>query len=365
MSACAAAAALGLVGAALALADSGATGDSGPIASGPRPAPIIYRPAGLSMSKPVPLVVALHASGDSPSNFQNYSRLDPVADANGFVVAYLGSPPPAWKDQALNLPYVSSEITSIEQAQNIDPTRVFVTGFSAGATMSFHIGCALSKQVDAIAAVSGAMYRTGEPCTLSHPVAELLIVGTNDIIPYNGSAILAPIPQVVQTWRTQDGCSSQSSTTTSGAVTQETWSTCNEASAVALYTIQGGVHTWPGPGTQGTDSQLSAAQAVWAFFSQHPGGSVTQVAASVSSVRSATRGRVVATLDLGEPVAGTATIRLAGAVIARRKVSLPRGPHVRLSLSVPRSRHGRASLRLALSDSYGRHSTVTGAVSLR
>ena len=365
-----AAGALGVGGVAFAasphpLADSGATGDSGPVATGPRPAPIIYRPAGLSMSQPVPLVVALHASGDSPANFESYSRLNPVADANGFVVAYLGSPPPAWKDVSLNLPYVSSEISSIEQSENIDPTRVFVTGFSAGATMSFHIGCGLSKQVDAIAAVSGAMYRTGEPCALSHPVSELLIVGTNDIIPFAGSAILLPIPQVVQTWTTQDGCGSHSSSTTTGAVTEETFSACNEHTGVALYTIQGGVHTWPGPGAPGSDAQLSAAQAVWAFFSQHPGESVTRVAASLSSLRELSRGRVVATLDTGEPVRGRATVAIDGTVVAHRSLSLPRGAQVRLTLNVPSGRHGHGSLRLALSDSYGRHTTISRALDLR
>jgi polyhydroxybutyrate depolymerase len=266
---------------------------------------------------------------------------------------------------ALNLPYVSSEISSIEQSENIDPNRVFVTGFSAGATMSFHIGCALSKQVDAIAPVSGAMYRTGEPCALSHPVSELLIVGTNDIIPFAGSAILSPIPQVVQTWTTQDGCGSHSSTTTTGAVTEQTFSACNEHTAVALYTIQGGVHTWPGPGAPGPDAQLSAAQAVWAFFSQHPGESATHVSVSLSSLRYLASGRVVATLATGEPVRGNATIKIGGAVAARRSVSLPRGARVRLSLKVPRGRHGHGSLRLALSDSYGRHTTISGTIDLR
>src|SRR2546422_987951 len=38
--------------------------------SGPRPAPVVYRPANLSLAQPVALVVALHGSGGRPAAFE-------------------------------------------------------------------------------------------------------------------------------------------------------------------------------------------------------------------------------------------------------------------------------------------------------
>lgn len=249
------------------------TANSGP-AQGARPAPVVYRPPNLSSGKPVPLLVVLHPSGGSPSTFESVTGLDAVADRSGFVVAYLGSlapESPAWRLHQLssNLAYVSAEIKSLTASENIDPKRVYVTGFSAGATMTYFVGCRLSSQVDGIAAVSGAM-RFVDPCHVSHPISELEIIGTKDQIPTGGSVRLLSDAQVAARWRRLDGCSSQSTTAVAGPVKELTWRRCKGASGVALYVIAGGTHQWPGPGAGGTDSQFRAAQAVWAFFAAHP-----------------------------------------------------------------------------------------------
>jgi polyhydroxybutyrate depolymerase len=252
----------------------GSTTDTGPV-QGSRPAPIIYRPPSLSLEKSVPLLVALHPSGGSPSSFEFGTGLDAVADRYGFVVAYLGSLPPAspaWRLHQLssNLAYVSDEIKSLTASENIDPRRVYVTGFSAGATMTYFVGCRLSSQVDGIAAVSGAM-RFVDPCHVSHPISELEIIGTDDAIPIGGTPRLLSDVQVAARWRRLDGCGSHASTATSGPVQELTWSRCMGASAVARYVVEGGTHQWPGPRAGGADSQFPAAQAVWAFFAAHPG----------------------------------------------------------------------------------------------
>jgi polyhydroxybutyrate depolymerase len=250
------------------------TADTGS-AQGSRPAPIVYRPPNLSLEKSVPLLVALHPSGGSPSSFEFGTGLNAVADRYGFVVAYLGSlapEAPAWRLHQLpsNLAYVSAEIKSLTASENIDPKRVYVTGFSAGATMTYFVGCRLSSQVDGIAAVSGAM-RFVDPCHVSHPISALEIIGTNDAIPIGGSARLLSDVQVAARWRRLDGCGSHASAASSGPVQELTWSRCRGASAVARYVIEGGTHQWPGPGAHGTDSQFPGAQAVWAFFAAHPG----------------------------------------------------------------------------------------------
>ncbi len=259
------------------------TGPTGPTASkadagparGSRPVPIIYRPPKLSLEKSVPLLVALHPSGGSPSSFESTTGLDAVADRYGFVVAYLGSlapVSPAWLlvDMPSNLAYVSAEIKSLTASENIDPKRVYVTGFSAGATMAYFVGCRLSSQVDGIASVSGAM-RFVDLCHVSHPISELEVIGTKDLIPIGGSARLLSDAQVAARWRRLDGCGSHSSAAVRGPVEEVTWSRCKGANGVALYVIEGGTHQWPGSGASGSDSRFPAAQAVWAFFAAHTG----------------------------------------------------------------------------------------------
>jgi polyhydroxybutyrate depolymerase len=253
--------------AAAALPPAGAT-------AGTRPHPVVHRPVGLSRSKPVPLVIALHASGGYPATFEATSGLDAVADRHGFVVAYLGSlapASPAWLliDMPQNLAYISAEIESLTASQNIDPRRVYVTGFSAGATMAFFVGCRLSRQVDAIAAVSGAM-RFTDLCRISHPVSELEVIGTKDAIPIDGTARLLSDAQVAARWRALDGCTPRSTTVLRGPTEEREWGQCKSASGVALDVVHGGTHQWPAPAASGTDSQFPAAQAAWAFFAAHP-----------------------------------------------------------------------------------------------
>jgi polyhydroxybutyrate depolymerase len=318
----------------------------------------------------VPLVVALHASGGYPATFEAGSGLDAVAKQHGFVVAYLGSPEPtspAWRlvDMSRNLAYVSSEIKSLTMSENIDPKRVYVTGFSAGASMAYFVGCQLSSQVDGIAPVSGAMEFT-DPCHISHPVSELEVIGTSDAIPINGSALLLSDVQMAALWRRLDGCVSQSSTTVTGPVSEYTWNRCNEGSGVKLFVIQGGTHQWPGPGAGGTDARFSAAQAVWAFFEAHPGTSSTQVSARLLSLRARVHNsdrQVRVVLALGSPVQALATLARGRDVVASQRFKLPSAEAASLVLLVPRrAGGGRYTIKLVLLDSHGRHLTIVRTI---
>src|SRR5579862_2207125 len=142
--------------------------------TGPRPAPIVFRPHYLGPTAKVPLLIALHPSGDTPADWRQETKFNFLARQYGFVVAYLGSLPapghqpgagPAWRkvDEQRNMAYIGSEITSLIKAENIDPKRVYVMGFSAGGTMTFEVACTFSSRIAGIAVVSGAMITTF-PC---------------------------------------------------------------------------------------------------------------------------------------------------------------------------------------------------------
>ena len=233
--------------------------------------PVIFRPTGLSSTRKPPMVVALHASGGTATSFETVSGLDAVAQRHGFVVAYLGG---NWALSLLssNLAYIKSEIKSLINSQNIDPQRVYVTGFSAGASMTFVVGCQFSSLIAGIAPVSGAMRFSDPPCR-PKPESELLVIGSNDVIPFGGSSRLLSASSEEARWRKADKCTRSSRAGASGPVTEQTWSHCKGRVAVGLYVVQGGNHQWPGnPSATGPDAQFNAASAVWAFFAAHPRG---------------------------------------------------------------------------------------------
>jgi polyhydroxybutyrate depolymerase len=239
------------------------------LSSGSRPEPIIHLPPNWSSSQSLPLVVALHASGGTPASFEEKSGWDAVADANDFVVAYLGSSEPAWK-RVSNVRYIKEQIKAISATYNIDPRRVYVSGFSAGAYISYYVACRLSPLVTAVAPVSGAMHH--QHCNIARPISELTIFGTNDIIPLSGTQKFPGPAAVTETWRALDGCPSTPTTKVVGPVREQTWGPCNEGTAVGYYLIEGGTHQYPGsPGLSPSDpdSKLAASAAIWAFFAAH------------------------------------------------------------------------------------------------
>jgi polyhydroxybutyrate depolymerase len=218
-------------------------------------------------------VIALHPSGGDPMRFEQTSGWDKVADEHGFVVAYLGSGPPAWKDPS-NVAYIAAEIRALLARYRIDSRRVYVTGFSAGAYIAYFVGCRLSSLVAGIAAVSGAM--APQRCRPSRPVSELTLSGTHDIVPLAGTTRF-PAPAVVtERWRALDRCPRRPPQTFAvGPVVERTWSACAQGTAVALYLLRGGRHHYPGAPSlppASPDSRYDASEALWAFFAVHARG---------------------------------------------------------------------------------------------
>jgi polyhydroxybutyrate depolymerase len=367
------------------LADRGATaaGDTttGPTPTSARLAPIIYRPANLAFSRKVPLLLAFPGLGGTPTNMQRGTRFDQLADANGFVVAYLASAnqakpwsPAVWPQ---DLAYVSSMIDQLKASDNIDPSRVYVVGFSDGAAFSFVVGCRLSSEIAAIAPVSAVMNPTLEgPCALSRPVAQLSIIGSADGL-FNGHAPrVLSAAQTAGFWRALNACPTQTARVAQiGSAVEQTWGGCADGSAVGEYVIQGGTHIYPGDPSfnlppSNPDAQFDASPAIWAFLSAQQARFTVDGSLSSLRVKSIRHGKryqrqVVAIFRLGEP-AGVTTDLLAGSrVLAAHTFSVGAGGRVQTVLAVSsKTRAGRYALQFALSDSYGRKLMIRRTIHL-
>lgn len=350
---------------------------TGTIPVGSRPAPIIHRPAGLSFSHKVPLLVGLPGLGGSPTSFHRGTQFDPIADRNGFVVAYLGSDNQAhpWSPHGDDLAYVSSMIKQLTVSQNIDPSRVYVTGFSAGAAFTYIVACKLSSQVAGIAAVSAVMNTVvTAPCALAHPMSVLTIIGSRD------GAINGFAPRVLSdtataaAWRAKNNCPSSQPSLTGrvGSAQEQEWASCADGTAVGLYVIQGGIHIWPDDAEfnlppSNPDGQFNASSAIWSFFSKHSPGP-NAVGASIASVRVKKvkkASEVVINFRLSEPVIVACALAL-GRRKVMRSLQFKSAGVARAVLAVPRgTKAGRRLLTCAFQDPYGRRLKLQRKVALR
>ena len=326
---------------------------------------VVFRPANLSKAQPVPLVVL---PTGSISDTRSRTNIEAAANQRGFVVAYAqinksyndvvhaaGSEDPAH-------PYpdmvdIANVIDSVIASENIDPARVFMTGFSLGATLTYRAGCILSGKLAAIAPVAGVVVNPN--CHATRPVSLYAFNGTSDPgAPYNGGGGFPSVATEIDLWKGYDGCTGSSSNTVSGPVTIATWNQCSAGSVVQLATIQGAGHSWP------TGGRLDATTALTAFFLSLPRATAKPtLAAKVLSV-SFKKGKprsIVVRLSSNAPAAVRATMVARGRTFVSRSLAAPAGVSA-LRLRLPSSlQRGSYVLALKLKTSLG-STTIRRAV---
>ncbi|HTW83710.1 MAG TPA: PHB depolymerase family esterase [Candidatus Sulfotelmatobacter sp.] len=254
-----------------------------------------------TLGKRVPLILVFHGHYMTGEQQSKMTHLDPLADRRGFIVVYPNGIRRGWNDGRRNkgvddLGFLHALIATFAQRYPIDRKRIYVTGFSNGATFSEIVGCTQADTIAAIAPVSGPLAADMlSSCHPQRPISVLAIEGTADpLVPYGGGQVhilgfargaVLSIRQTIDFWKTNAHCTIGPRETAlppippgdGTRVTRTAFAGCTDDAAVQLYTITGGGHAWPqGPqylpkavvGIAST--QLDADGAIVDFFYAHP-----------------------------------------------------------------------------------------------
>jgi polyhydroxybutyrate depolymerase len=165
---------------------------------------VLLPPAG--GTGPAPLVVALHGSTQNPASFRVFSdpSFDRLAEHHGAFVAYPQGFEGQWNDARVQLnfaarrqgyddvEFISTLIGEVVAGGAVDPTRVYVVGFSNGGSMVTRLAHEVPGLFAAVAILSSTQPAPENfaPGTDAHkPLPVLLIHGTADpVSPYEGGA---------------------------------------------------------------------------------------------------------------------------------------------------------------------------------
>jgi polyhydroxybutyrate depolymerase len=253
---------------------------------------ILHVPSGYATSNPGALVLVLHGATQSPTSAETMSRMSDLADKNNFLAVYPSGTSrnpddriPTWNSGACcgyamenkinDVGFLSALIDQLRNTYSIDAKRVYVTGISNGAMMSYRLACELSSKIAGIAPVEGAQ---DIPCQPSERVSVLIFHGTDDhLVPFNGGSTPfqlgskrsdASVADAIQFWVKEDGCNGTPAHEETAEVHTDFYTGCQSNTAVSLYAIQGGHHMWPGLTISG--NHVPASDLIWQFFAAHP-----------------------------------------------------------------------------------------------
>jgi polyhydroxybutyrate depolymerase len=252
---------------------------------------LLHVPDSYSSSTPTSLVISLHGAWLYPGMQKRLTGWNDLADKNGFIVVYPRATgfPRVWRltpgaGLETEKRFFTDLIDDLSSRFNIDPARIYVTGYSNGAAMAFMLSCTAADRVAAVGMVATAIVPWDWCQGGDRPMPMLAFHGTADrFVPYGGGEnFLTTEPlQSMEAWFSQWGkrnrCGKNPTVTELAAdVTLREYGDCAQGVTTRFYTLEGSGHIWPGGlklpevGTGPYTDSINATAEMWAFFQRNP-----------------------------------------------------------------------------------------------
>ena len=230
---------------------------------------LVYAPSGIEKNRP--LIIQMHGMNQDAPYQQNAAKWEPIADTARFVVVFPNGENKAWDisgDKDLN--FIKAIINEMYNKYGIDKNRVYVSGFSMGGMMSYHVANKMGDQIAAIAPVSGG----GSPSSPKRAMPIMHTHGTtDDVVNYNSTV------NTLKSWVNTQKCSSSSqkikpypANKSGSAASLEIWSGCTDGVEVRLMTIDGKGHWY-----SMDEASVNTSVEIWNFVKNYSldGSSIT------------------------------------------------------------------------------------------
>jgi polyhydroxybutyrate depolymerase len=249
----------------------------------------------------------LHGGGGYPSVMRWVSRMDEVAERQGFIVVYPAGTGPAydrnlhWNSGAVrrdprfrdvdDVGFVAAALDDAAKYFSVDRDRVYASGISNGGQMAFRLGAELSDPIAAVGSVCGDRTLGQFFPPPPRPVPVIAFHGRRDrFLPFGGGrtplyfpfAVVdrPPVVETIAGWvRAAGGQSDVVEISHKGQATLYHYPPVDKAGTdVDFWALEDGGHTWPGGrdtpltqllGTGVVNQDISASELMWAFFARH------------------------------------------------------------------------------------------------
>lgn len=260
---------------------------------------LLHLPSGYSSLKNYPLVVALHGFGDHPRFIEQYSGLSRLSDKEKFIVVYpYGSQNKttqkfSWNGgsccgEALNkniddVMFINNLVDALSKKYNVDSKKVYLTGFSNGAILTYRIAAQSPEKFAAFAVVAGSIggkTRTNDPYytipSPKKPVPILIMHGKKDgSITYLGgqneakNASFTSFAESTNFWL-KNNKAKDKEIVSNEIFIHEDYKKNPNGERVEVYTVKESGHVWFGGVMEIKNNlmgkSISATNIIWDFF---------------------------------------------------------------------------------------------------
>lgn len=268
----------------------------------------IHIPSGYQPQNAMPLVIVVHGAFSTAAQIEKQTGFSTLADRFGFVVSYpngigifgllqhwnaghcCGK---AAADGLDDIGFIDETIADASRFLNIDPTRIYMVGFSNGGMFTHRYGAERAATLAAIAPLAGPPGGRADPDQPEWrvpppqvPLPVIIFHGIDDDkVPYAGGASggdpdgrqYLSAHESAGFWAEQNACDvpPMKLKLREGQVEITSWTECSDSVAVELYALQGWDHRWPGPyftdplEPQDPLHSFDAAEIIWRFFEKY------------------------------------------------------------------------------------------------
>lgn len=207
-----------------------------------------------------PLLVALHGSGGDMKNFAEETKLGKLGFDEGFITVFgqADGKDSNWKagnccgdnpESVSDVKYLRDVIEDVESKYNVDRSRVFVVGFSAGGIMAYRAACELSDVVTGVGVVAGSLGVEG--CSPENPVYLIHLHNSLDkTVPFNGGkgdsddAMFKPVMEGVNVFVINNNCQTALEPVDTAGDSVKSWTDCDNNMDVKVMSWNGDKHEW-------------------------------------------------------------------------------------------------------------------------
>ena len=265
----------------------------------------VFVPSATKGASDVPLVIALHGTGQTSEQFRHVAKLSLLAESEGFIAAYPEAVELNWNDgrEVAGIPaydqnvddvgFLNAMVAALDGEFGVDLSRVYLLGFSNGAMMALRMAIESPETAAAVGCVAASL--PVQLAALPAPVSPtpLLIINSIDdpVLPFEGGTVtfmgftlgeLISVDDTVEYWVDVNNANPEPlATALPNAATYDNCTVQQNFHApetggvdVLAYTISGGGHSWPG-GPQQADTfarpvcyDFDATKVMTTFFAQ-------------------------------------------------------------------------------------------------